>query len=201
MTIRVEPAPNPVVAVGAVRFGNALPLALIAGPCALESRAHALEMAAALKEITGRLGICACLQNVVRQSEPHQRRKRARHRPQGGAANPRRCAIDLRHSSADRRARTRSMRAGRRSSRCAADPGLPVPADRSARRRRAHRARHQRQERPVPGALGHGQCGGQNHRRRKRQRARHRTRRVIRLQHAGVRHARACRSCVRPARR
>jgi len=40
-----------------VRFGNALPLALIAGPCALESRAHALEMAAALKDIAGKLGI------------------------------------------------------------------------------------------------------------------------------------------------
>ena len=49
--------PNPVVTVGAARFGNALPLALIAGPCQLESRAHALEMAAALKEIAGRLGI------------------------------------------------------------------------------------------------------------------------------------------------
>jgi 2-dehydro-3-deoxyphosphooctonate aldolase (KDO 8-P synthase) len=52
-----EPGPNPTVAVGGVRFGNALPLALIAGPCALESREHALEMAAALKEIAGRLGI------------------------------------------------------------------------------------------------------------------------------------------------
>jgi len=50
-------SPNPIVAVGSVRFGNALPLALIAGPCALESRAHALEMAAALKEIAERLGI------------------------------------------------------------------------------------------------------------------------------------------------
>lgn len=50
-------APNPTVVVGKARFGNALPLALIAGPCALESRAHALEMASALKEITGRLGI------------------------------------------------------------------------------------------------------------------------------------------------
>ncbi|MCZ7643115.1 MAG: 3-deoxy-8-phosphooctulonate synthase [Pseudorhodoplanes sp.] len=49
--------PNPVVTVGAVRFGNALPLSLIAGPCALESRAHALEMAGALKEIAGRLKI------------------------------------------------------------------------------------------------------------------------------------------------
>jgi 2-dehydro-3-deoxyphosphooctonate aldolase (KDO 8-P synthase) len=50
-------APNTTVTIGAVRFGNALPLALIAGPCALESRAHALEMAAALKEIAARVGI------------------------------------------------------------------------------------------------------------------------------------------------
>jgi len=49
--------PNPIVAVGKARFGNALPLALIAGPCALESRAHAFDMASALKEITARLGI------------------------------------------------------------------------------------------------------------------------------------------------
>jgi 2-dehydro-3-deoxyphosphooctonate aldolase (KDO 8-P synthase) len=48
--------PNTIVSVGAVRFGNALPLALIAGPCQMESRAHALEMAAALKEIAGKLG-------------------------------------------------------------------------------------------------------------------------------------------------
>jgi len=40
-----------------VRFGNALPLALIAGPCQLESRAHALEMATALKEIAAKVGI------------------------------------------------------------------------------------------------------------------------------------------------
>jgi 2-dehydro-3-deoxyphosphooctonate aldolase (KDO 8-P synthase) len=49
--------PNPTVAIGKVRFGNTLPLALIAGPCALESRAHALEMAAALKEIAARLNV------------------------------------------------------------------------------------------------------------------------------------------------
>ena len=57
MTIRVDPKPSATVAVGKVRFGNDLPFALIAGPCALESRAHALEMASALKEITGKLGI------------------------------------------------------------------------------------------------------------------------------------------------
>jgi 2-dehydro-3-deoxyphosphooctonate aldolase (KDO 8-P synthase) len=49
--------PNPIVTIGNTRFGNALPLALIAGPCQLESRAHALEMAAALKEIAARVGM------------------------------------------------------------------------------------------------------------------------------------------------
>ena len=48
---------NSTVVVGDVRFGNTLPMALIAGPCALESRAHALEMATALKEIAARVGI------------------------------------------------------------------------------------------------------------------------------------------------
>jgi len=54
--------PNAVVNVGqsplaTVHFGNDLPLALIAGPCQLESRAHALEMASALKEIAAKAGI------------------------------------------------------------------------------------------------------------------------------------------------
>jgi 2-dehydro-3-deoxyphosphooctonate aldolase (KDO 8-P synthase) len=49
--------PNSTVTIGKVRIGNALPLALIAGPCALESRAHAFEMASALKEIAARCGI------------------------------------------------------------------------------------------------------------------------------------------------
>jgi 2-dehydro-3-deoxyphosphooctonate aldolase (KDO 8-P synthase) len=57
VTVRTKPPPNPVVTAGATRFGNDLPFTLIAGPCALESRAHALEMATALKEITGKLGI------------------------------------------------------------------------------------------------------------------------------------------------
>jgi len=48
---------NSTVTIGSARFGNDLPLALIAGPCALESRAHALEMAAALKEIAAKAGI------------------------------------------------------------------------------------------------------------------------------------------------
>ena len=42
---------------GAVRFGQALPLALIAGPCAMESREHALAMAEALVDMTRSLGM------------------------------------------------------------------------------------------------------------------------------------------------
>jgi 2-dehydro-3-deoxyphosphooctonate aldolase (KDO 8-P synthase) len=47
----------PVVSAGSVKFGNDLPMSVIAGPCQLESRAHALEVASALKEIAARLGI------------------------------------------------------------------------------------------------------------------------------------------------
>jgi len=50
-------APNSSVTVGKVVFSNAAPLSLIAGPCQLESRQHAFDMAGALKELTDRLGI------------------------------------------------------------------------------------------------------------------------------------------------
>ncbi len=45
------------VHVGKLKIGNDLPLTLIAGPCALESRDHALEMSHALKELTDDLNI------------------------------------------------------------------------------------------------------------------------------------------------
>ncbi|MGO1075544.1 3-deoxy-8-phosphooctulonate synthase [Inquilinus sp. CA228] len=45
------------VTVGNVTFANDRPLTIIAGPCQLESREHALEMSQALVEITGRLGL------------------------------------------------------------------------------------------------------------------------------------------------
>lgn len=45
------------VAVGNLAFGNDLPLVLIAGPCQMESRDHALECAAALVEFARAAGI------------------------------------------------------------------------------------------------------------------------------------------------
>jgi 2-dehydro-3-deoxyphosphooctonate aldolase (KDO 8-P synthase) len=56
----VNLSPNRVVEIpaprGTVRIGQELPVAFIAGPCQLESRAHALEMSAAIREIADRLG-------------------------------------------------------------------------------------------------------------------------------------------------
>jgi 2-dehydro-3-deoxyphosphooctonate aldolase (KDO 8-P synthase) len=49
--------PNAHVTAGNVTFGNDLPLALIAGPCQLESRDHAFMMAGALKDMASSLGI------------------------------------------------------------------------------------------------------------------------------------------------
>ena len=50
-------APNRVVSAGSVTFGNHLPLSIMAGPCQMQSREHALETASALKEISDKLGI------------------------------------------------------------------------------------------------------------------------------------------------
>ncbi len=49
--------PNHTVQAGNVVFANDAPLSLIAGPCQLESRQHAFDMAGALKEIASKLGI------------------------------------------------------------------------------------------------------------------------------------------------
>ncbi|MRN66589.1 3-deoxy-8-phosphooctulonate synthase [Brucella sp. 10RB9213] len=48
---------NSTVKVGNVTFSNSAPLALIAGPCQMETRDHAFEMAGRLKEMTDKLGI------------------------------------------------------------------------------------------------------------------------------------------------
>jgi len=49
--------PDRHVTIGNVTFGQDRPIAVFAGPCQMESRAHALETASALKEIAGRLGL------------------------------------------------------------------------------------------------------------------------------------------------
>ncbi|MEL6920542.1 MAG: 3-deoxy-8-phosphooctulonate synthase [Pseudomonadota bacterium] len=57
MTEAISPPPSATVSIGSATFNNTKPIALLAGPCAMESRDHAMFMASALKEISDRLGI------------------------------------------------------------------------------------------------------------------------------------------------
>jgi 2-dehydro-3-deoxyphosphooctonate aldolase (KDO 8-P synthase) len=57
MGLMTAVAPNATVKVGSVELGNAKKLSIIAGPCQLESRVHAFEMASALKEICDKAGV------------------------------------------------------------------------------------------------------------------------------------------------
>jgi 2-dehydro-3-deoxyphosphooctonate aldolase (KDO 8-P synthase) len=56
MTKHESLQPNPRVAIGSIEVANDAPLMVFAGPCQMESPAHALEMAQALKEIAAKLG-------------------------------------------------------------------------------------------------------------------------------------------------
>ena len=56
MTKHESLKPNPRVSIGSVEVANDAPLTVFAGPCQMESRAHALEMATALKEAASKLG-------------------------------------------------------------------------------------------------------------------------------------------------
>ena len=78
----MQAAANPIVTVADLRLGNDQPLALIAGPCALESRQHALEMAAALKEIAGTTqGDVETIQRTVRRAAGRFVNERTKRKP------------------------------------------------------------------------------------------------------------------------
>src|SRR5450631_3759864 len=94
--------PNARVHVGEVTIANDAPIAVFAGPCQMESRAHALEMAVALKEIAARDG--THLQVIVRQGEPHVAVGPARYRARGGIARVRRNPRDAAASDRNGRA-------------------------------------------------------------------------------------------------
>src|SRR3982750_3694408 len=138
----------PVVTIGKVKFGNDLPISIIAGPCQLESRQHALEVASALQEIAARLQIGL----VYKTSFDKANRTSASAARGLGLAQSLPIFAEIQSSL-----------------------GLPVLTD-------VHDA--------AQCAEGHGERRGQEHEREQSERARHRTRRLLRLQHAGLRHAR-----------
>ena len=56
MTKHESLKPNPRILIGNITVANDAPITVFAGPCQMESRSHALEMATALKEIAEKLG-------------------------------------------------------------------------------------------------------------------------------------------------
>jgi 2-dehydro-3-deoxyphosphooctonate aldolase (KDO 8-P synthase) len=57
MTKHESLKPNPRVSIGGMTVANDAPITVFAGPCQMESRSHALELATALKEIAEDLGL------------------------------------------------------------------------------------------------------------------------------------------------
>ena len=152
--------PNSTVTIGKARFGNALPLALIAGPCVLESRAHAFDMAGALKEIAARRGIGF----VYKTSFDKANRTSAKSARGLGLDKALTIFAELRDklgvpvlTDVHEPDQCAPLAAGRR---YFADPGIPLPANGFVDRRRQNRPRREREERAIPRPLGHGQCGG-----------------------------------------
>ena len=80
------------VTVGDITIGNDLPLVFIVGPNTLESRAHALEMSAALAEIAAKLEIGLIYKTSFDKANRSSLDRGARHRAQRGLADPRRSA-------------------------------------------------------------------------------------------------------------
>ena len=108
----------------------------------------------------------AGLQDVLRQGQPYQRVSGARHRIGAGAADLRGDSLLAGHARAHRRPRGLAMCRGGAGRGRAADPGVPVPADRSAAGGGRDRQGRQCQEGSIPGAVGHGERRRQDHRRR-----------------------------------
>ena len=84
--------PNSSVTVGKVVFANAAPLSLIAGPCQLESRQHAFDMAGALKDMTAKLGIGLVYKTSYDKANRTSLSRHARRRARSGTAGVRRSA-------------------------------------------------------------------------------------------------------------
>ena len=95
-----------------------------------------------------------------------------------------------RAAAADRHSRAVAGGAGRRGRRHPADPGVPLPADGSHRRRGAHRQSGRREEGTVPLARGDEEHPRQGRGGREREGVHHGARQLVRLSEPGRRHAR-----------
>ncbi len=181
----------PVVTLGSVKFGNDLPISIIAGPCQLESRAHALEVASALKEIAARLKIGLVYKTSFDKANRTQRFGAAR---ASGLAQALPIFAEIR-SALGLPVLTDVHESGQCAEVAEAVDVLQIPAFLCRQTDLLVAAAAtgkvgQRQEGPVPGAVGHGQCGRQDHRQPATRNVLVTERGVsLRLQHASLRHA------------
>ena len=150
------------VSVGPLQIGNDLPFTLLAGPCAIESREHALTMAAGLKEICAKLGIGLIYKSSFDKAN---RTSASAKRGVGFAAgldilaevkSTHGLAVVTDIHGADQCAPVAEV----------ADilqiPALSVPPNRSADRRRGNRRGGECEKGAVSGPVGYGECGGKN---------------------------------------
>ena len=68
------------VRIGPIAIANDRPFVLIAGPCQIESRAHALEVAAALREMSTATGVPLIFKSSFDKANRTSLDGRARHR-------------------------------------------------------------------------------------------------------------------------
>ena len=146
------------VTIGGLTVGNDRPLLVIAGPCQLESLDHAQMIAGTMAEACAAAGA----QFVFKASYDKANRTSLTGRRGLGMeaglevlAAVRAMGVPVLTDVHD----VDQARGGGGGGRCDPDPGLPLPPDRPAAGRGRNRRRGQHQEGPVPGALGHGECG------------------------------------------
>ncbi len=129
---------------------------LIAGPCVIESEAHAVDTRASRSATSPAAPACrsSSRRRTTRPTAPRRDRS-AGPGLDGGPARPGRGPRARRRADPDRHPRAGAGRAGGGSRRRPADSGVPLPPDRPARRRRPDRPGRQHQEGPVPRAGRH----------------------------------------------
>ena len=137
------------VKAGNVTFGNDLPLVFISGPCQIESRAHALETAAALKEIAASAGVPLIYKSSFDKAN----------RTSVSAARGIGMKEGLAILAEVREATGLPVLTDVHN---AANPGLSVPPDGFAIGRWRYGPRHQCEEGAVPRTLGYEECRGEN---------------------------------------
>ena len=150
------------VSVAQLTLGNDMPLTLIAGPCVMESRQHALETAAALSEIAEKLGV-----GLIYKTSFDKANRTSLDGARGvGMKSALPIFAEIRETVG-----LPVITDVHASAQCGPVaevvdvlqiPCVSVSTDRSADGSRRYRARYQREKGPVPCSVGYGECCGED---------------------------------------